>query len=91
MNWYFLIAYPVIHQLYSNMVNPVASTAAEPADRNSDSRDHLLEASERRFDIVSCRNVILDLIDERRIGNSSWVGGRILTICMSVNFEPARS
>lgn len=38
-----------------------------------DSRNHLLEVAHRRFDIFTGGDVVLDLVDERRLGDTSRV------------------
>lgn len=38
------------------------------------SRNHLLEASQCGFDILSCSDVVLDVIHERGVGNAARVG-----------------
>lgn len=44
---------------------------------NGDSRNHLLELVHRRLDVSARCDIVLDLVDERRVRYASRVGGRI--------------
>lgn len=44
----------------------------------SDSRDHFLELPQRGLGIGARGHIVLDLVDERRIGYTSGVGGGVL-------------
>lgn len=43
-----------------------------------DSRDHLLELPQRGLRVGARGDIVLDPVDERRIGYASWVGGGVL-------------
>ena len=42
-------------------------------------RYHLLKVLEGALDFGARRNIVFDLVDERRVGDASRVGGRIFT------------
>lgn len=60
MNWYFLHKHIVLGPAHSNT-------------RRGNARDHLLEALESGLHIRPGRDVVLDLIDEGRIGDTPRV------------------
>lgn len=41
-------------------------------------RDHLLEILKRALDVGARRNIVLDAVDERGVGDASSIGGRVL-------------
>lgn len=69
MNWYFL------HPLLPPAL-PGAQACPRQAADSVDSRDHLLEVSQRGLDILARRDVVLDLVDERGVGDAPRVAGR---------------
>jgi hypothetical protein len=69
MNWYLLPRHTgsALHRAsFQGLMLPPRSIG--------NSRYHFLEAAKRRLDIVSCGNIVLDLIDERGIGDAPRIG-----------------
>ncbi len=61
-----------------------------PPNLGSPLRDHLLKLSQRRLDIFTRRDVVLDLVDKGSIGDTAGVGTRIVLALDFVSFGEAR-
>jgi len=76
MNWYFLPRHarsaPVLCRAAWSRLLRACIVPELQAIVNS--RYHLLEAAESGFDVISCGNIVLDLIDKRGIGDAPRIG-----------------
>jgi hypothetical protein len=77
INWYLL---PTIHRQHLSHLRPPKTCEWPLASLSvrivENLRDHFLEASQGRFDVFSGCDVVLDLIDERGVGDAPRIGGR---------------
>lgn len=66
-----------VHSLRRSRALPHRACSRRDPLSNGDLRNHLLKLVHGRFDVGTGCDIVLDLVDERRVGYASRVGGRI--------------